>query len=149
MGVLQRWSSATSAWVDIDNNTTLICEQVIGFDAPPVATISQPYGQGVGDVYQRTRVEGRAMTAILVAYGAAGVDALYTVKDALAVHMGIDIYGNFTDAPIILRYNGRATPLQITAYYAGGLEGTERLAPNVERIALRFYCPSPTWATVP
>jgi hypothetical protein len=146
MAYLQRWNGAI--WQDIDNGTTIKVAEVIGLDVVPVEIISQPYGQGVGDVYQRTRIPGLSFTVIMIVTGTSHQNLL-TNKATLAAHFGISSLGTPSGASFILRYNAPTAAKQVTAYYAGGLEGNQKaLERLLERVALRFFSPAGVWTAV-
>jgi len=135
-------SRAGGQLYDLEDTYKLKPLQIIGAGAPPTENYSTPYALLDGSLFEHSRIAERIfainglLTGTSTANFMASRGALY---DALKC--------NNADEPVLLRYTGAARTLEISAYYAGGLEGGMMYA-LIEQIQLRFLATSPNWREV-
>lgn len=127
---------------DFEDDLGFNVQQAPGTGMPSVDNVAISYGLLDGDIFQRTRAEGRGF----VLAGGITASDLAALNDKRKDWVQCLAHDHISpQEPIVIQYDGGACTLQASAYYDGGFELGQISKANELGIGLRFYCPDPCW----
>lgn len=112
-----------------------------GIGMPPVDNVRTPYGIADGSLFQRTIARDRVIQLACFLKGTSNAN-LHALRQAVIRKLSRDAHA--VQQPILLRYTGTGTALEIPVYYDGGMEASlDGIA--YEAFGLRFLATDPFW----